>query len=171
MQIANSDESGGGDAEGAVLPDIDMVSLDPPDVQQYSALAADAWAAGMTLHCMLYGTLPFAFRGVGPMQIMRAISAFDPYACGSNDSAALEATHDDAGQTYVCVDYTERGDVVNDVWRKMLQCVPADKNDTNRVVQGRWGVAQALESEWIRSEIQRRTDTCQDIGAAGTSQT
>jgi hypothetical protein len=134
-------------SENVELDVDDMLDMDPPEATQYSAIAADAWAAGLTLHCLLYGVLPFPVAGKGPMDIINSISALDPFA------TTIGASEEGAD-----LDYSSRGEDVNEVWRHML--VPISGGSGSGV--GRWGVQDALKGVWIHREVMRRRESGQE---------
>lgn len=155
-------------------PDLDvddMLDMDGPEAAEYSAIAADAWAAGITLHCLLYGVLPFPITGRGPLDIMKFIKNLDPF------NTAVSICNTDGGEIGHAVDYNLRDEmVINEVWRNMLRPLVAVQDTTQEEAgsadggrRKRWGVAEALSSSWVQSEVNRREETGQNPDASGTS--
>lgn len=132
-------------AENVELNVDDMLDLDPPETTQYSAIDADAWAAGLTLHCFLYGMLPFPISGKGPMDIIESILSLDPF------STSISASDEGAA-----LDYSSRGEDINEVWRNMLLPKPSGG------AMARWGVQEALRGAWLSGEVDRRKVSGQD---------
>jgi len=102
-----------------------------PDPKEYSAFDADAWAVGMVLHCFLYGKLVFPLVGRSHVDIIQSILAFNS---SDIDSATSEC------------DYNQRDEAANYVWKNML----IQDRDV------RWNITNAMHSEWICKELQRR---------------
>ena len=109
---------------------ISMTSESPP---KYSSYSADIWAAGITIHCFLYGSLPFSIEKSHPADIMDKIRRYQP----PNDQ--LKAISQDKI-------YGDRPPEALNVWSSLMTNKP----------EARLSLAQAFEHIWLKSESERR---------------
>jgi hypothetical protein len=117
------------------------------DIVQYSAYGADIWAAGVTIHCLLYGVLPFSIECSNPVDIMDKILAYRPPAYFISPSSMQ--TQSDNNNNNNSDDYSlfsSRPYAANEVWRQMLLTAPLR----------RMSLSEAFQTEWLSAEATRR---------------
>lgn len=104
----------------------------------YSAYGADVWAAGVSVHCFLFGALPFSIKdGSGPVEIMNIIAEYEaPTSFHVHDIVAR--------QEGVC--YSTSTKSANELWSKLLITDPSC----------RLSLTQSFETEWLSAESFRR---------------
>lgn len=100
---------------------------DDMNMVEFSAFSSDIWAAGCTLHCFLYGTLPFSIIDCSVVEIIEKILAFET---SQRDSLTNNENEDEF--TYL--------------WKNLLQ-----------VKERRWTIQDAFNhSNLLKNELERR---------------
>lgn len=114
---------------------------DEGQVKMFSALGADMWAAGMTLHCFLYGCLPFPINHSSLLGVMESIRTYTPSPLAP-PSVIQQRGAEQEGR------WREKEDV-QEAWRALLSPEAS-----------RWSATEVLErSRWVQSEERRREVT------------
>jgi serine/threonine protein kinase len=107
-------------------------SVSDTEVHKYSSYNADVWAAGLTIHCFLYGVLPFKIEGSNPVDILDKILDYKaPIAISTCDGEVYSSRPQSTAHV---------------VWSKLLQSDPSL----------RMTLQQAFNSDWLQKEAVRR---------------
>lgn len=117
-----------------------IMSMTNDTVLTYSSYGADVWAAGVTMHCFLFGTLAISIEGSNPVDILSKITDYQPptsFSATNNSSSAKEK-----GDTR----YSSRPWGANEVWSKLLTKDPLCRMTTT----------EAFETTWLSAEADRR---------------
>ena len=126
---------------------LNLPSLSDSSVLKYSSFGADIWAAGMTIHCLLFGVLPISIEGSNPVDIMDKIAEYKPptdFSAFNNDEKKgnkSSARPEEGGQRY-----STRPQSANEVWSSLLISDPLS----------RMTLSQSFEMEWLSKEASRR---------------
>lgn len=114
---------------------------------EYSCFGADLWAAGLTIHCFLYGVLPFSIENSNPVDLFDKISSYCPSVHPSSD----ENSNGTNGKSNSNI-YSSRPQQAHTVWSQLLMKDPVQRMSTSK----------AFESEWLGTESTRRMKYEQD---------
>lgn len=112
---------------------------------EFSAFSADLWAAGCTLHCFLYNTLPFSIANCTITDLLSRITQFGSFI--STSDCTFESLSHSSAEWAIHCNYQHYPDEVNLTWKNLLY-------DT---VEKRWSLTKIFQdSSWVRMELQRR---------------
>lgn len=121
------------------LPPVSMptsVSMTDDNSLKFSSFGADIWAAGVTAHCFLFGSLPFSIEGSNPVDILNKIAAYHPPTDFSTSTCSSSLKER----------YSQRTPEANAVWSKLLTNDPAS----------RLTLSEAFKTTWLSAEASRR---------------